>query len=397
MADNSPSPSGLVEEIEATRRELQALRARFHGILDAAVDGLIIIDEKGIVEHFNRAAERIFGCGADEIVGRNVSELMPPPDRDLHDDYINRYLVSGEARIIGIGREVTGRRRDGERFLMTLAVGEVTVDQTRRFVGIVRDITDQKRMAEALRQGEEDLREQRERLAHAGRLTTMGEMASAIAHEINQPLTAIATFAQAGRRMLGGGSPSLEELTQALDQIGRQAERAGEIIRRLRAFMRRRDGRREPVDLNEQLRKVIRLADVDIRHHNCRLIADHASCLPVVHADAVQIQQVVLNLIRNAVDAVADLPEARRVIRIVSRFVEPDRVEVGVEDHGSGISDPSRLFAPFFTTKAEGVGLGLSISSSIITAHGGNLWHVATAGGGATFRFSLPVALQVPS
>lgn len=386
MTANDNESRGLSQELDLARREVHALGARLDAILKAAVDGLIIIDQRGTIECFNPAAERIFGYRDEEVIGRNIKMLMPSPYREEHDGHLHNYLATGVRKIIGIGREVEGRRRDGSVFPMDIAVGEFVADGERRFVGIVRDITVRK-------EAEADAREQRERLAHVDRLSTMGEMASGIAHEINQPLTAIATYARATRRMLEKGLGSVEELGATLEQIGKQAERAGEVIRRLRAFMRKRESINEQVDLNEQLRVVIRLAEVDARHHDCRIDAELAADLPAVHADAVQIQQVALNLIRNAIDATEALPASRRVIHVRTRLPAPDRVEVQVEDQGPGVVDPDRLFTPFFTTKHEGMGLGLSISSSIVTAHGGRLWHEPGGEGGARFCFNLPVAL----
>ena len=503
----------LVEELKRARSELRSLQVRLEGILTAAVDGLVIIDETGTIEVFNPAAERIFGYSAVEAIGRNVNILMPSPYREEHDCYLHNYLGTGVPKIIGIGREVHGQRKDGSQFPMDIAVGELRTEGQKRFIGIVRDVTPRKNTEAALRAHEEELRlivdnasvgifmadrdgyfkavnpafcalcgrsreellgtrfqelifpddrrtvakayqqlsdtcrtmteelrlirqdnriahctlhcsfiavperepriiaqavdrteqmfaeaqarEQRERLAHVGRLSTMGEMASGIAHEINQPLAAIATYAQAARRMIERGMSGTPECSEALDQISHQAERAGEIIRRLRAFMRRHETKKELIDINEQLRAVIRLADVDLRDHFCKIETQFAEPLPRVMADAIQIQQVALNLIRNAVDAMDHLSPAQRFIRIRTLQAAVDVVEVQVEDQGPGVrpEDIEHLFAPFFTTKTQGMGLGLSISGTIIAAFGGRLWYRASPAGGAVFYFTLPLGV----
>jgi two-component system, LuxR family, sensor kinase FixL len=220
----------------------------------------------------------------------------------------------------------------------------------------------------------------------------MGELASGIAHEITQPLTAIATYAQATRRMFANGITDHEAFNEALEQIAKQAERAGDIIQRLRGFMRREETHSEAVDINEQLRAVVRLADVDLRHHDTRVEWALSAGLPSVQADAVQVQQVALNLIRNAIDAMEDAGTAQRLVRIASRRTDNGEVSFSISDCGPGIppEDRERLFAPFFTTKMQGMGLGLSISSSIVQFFGGRLWYSDAPNGGAQFNVSLP-------
>jgi two-component system sensor kinase FixL len=366
----------------------EGLRARLdlQAVLDAAVEAVILIDENGVIETFNRSAERLFGWTAAEVLGKNVSLLMEGADRTGHDGYLKRFLTTGEAKIIGIGREVPARRRDGSIFPAMLAVGEVQQSNPRRFVGFLHDITLRRQAEEAARQSEA-------RLNHFARLSTMGEMAAGLAHEINQPLTAIATFSQAATRMLARPEGiEREDLSEALDQITAQALRAGEVIKRLRAFVKNREVRHERVDCSRLVEDSRLLLEADARSNSVRLRLQVADSLPPVTADPVQLQQVLINLVRNAIDATVGTPGTHREVILSAGLDTEGMVEVAVVDHGHGLSAEAaeRLFHPFFTTKAAGTGLGLVISSSIIRAHNGRLAYRNTPGGGCTFFFTLP-------
>ena len=502
-----------------TRRPARSSQAEleFRSLLDAAVDAIIVIDHRGVVEQFSQSAERIFGYAAEEVVGHNVNMLMPEPYRGEHDGYLERYSATREARIIGIGREVRARRKDGAIFPCELAVGQVAGIEPPRFIGFIRDITlrkqaderlrrseselrlaqelanlgnyvvhpdrseadyyspqlcrilgigvsdedepfmtlldrwvhpsDREKLEEAFaefhstgascdveyrvllqdgstrylhhiaqltrdphsgtlkhvgtihdvtdrRQSEDEARQLQERLTHFSRLSTMGEMAAGLAHEINQPLSAIATYAQACQRFLKLPDRDDADVVEALQQINAQALRAGEVIRRLRNFVKNREVKREPVDCNRLLDDLRTLAETDARLHNVRLRIDAEPNLPTVYADPIQLQQVVLNLVRNAIDAMADSPETRREV-VLSTCVTPQgEIEVVVADYGTGLAPEAteHLFNPFFTTKSGGTGLGLAISLSIVRAHGGRLWHTPNAGTGARFHFTLPVS-----
>lgn len=371
------------------------LRAQLdlQAVLDAAVEAVILIDENGVIETFNRSAERLFGWTAAEVMGKNVSLLMEGADRAGHDGYLKRFLNTGEAKIIGIGREVPARRRDGSVFPAMLAVGEVQQSNPRRFVGFLHDITRRRQAEEAARQSEA-------RLNHFARLSTMGEMAAGLAHEINQPLTAIATFSQAATRMLARPEGiEREDLSEALDQITAQALRAGEVIRRLRAFVKNREVRHERVDCRRVVEDSRLLLEADARSNNVQLRLQVADSLPPITADPVQLQQVLINLVRNAIEASIDVPGAHREVVVSAKLDGAGMVEVAVADHGHGLSPEAaeRLFHPFFTTKPSGTGLGLVISSSIIRAHHGRLAYRSTPGGGCTFFFTLPPLGVLPS
>ncbi len=630
-----PHPGG--ERPSVAELELRA-------VLDAAVDAVIIINSDGLVESFNRSAERLFGWTTAETLGRNVSMLMPEPFRSQHDGYMHHHMTTGERRIIGKGREVVAQRRDGTLFPVFLAVGRIEGLEPPRFVGFIHDVTDRKRAVEALRRerdraqtyldlaevmllaldargtislvnrkgceilgwpedelvgrnwfdtclpaelrddvrgmfrqffegnasparyaehevvtrsgerkliawrnvflrderglvsgtlssgediteqrraiealrqseqllrdaqaianlgnyelhlpggqpywspqlyrilgmdpsrppldfaafaaqcvhpddrerflreyerlegegghldleyrirrpngsirdvhaiarmhrepdgalkvvgtlhditerkrAEEEIRQTQDRLTQFARLSTMGEMAAGLAHEINQPLTAITNYAQALQRLLAAPQgPDPADVQLALQQIAAQALRAGEVIRRLRSFVKNREARTEVIDPLQLITDLMTFAEPDTRVNDIRLRVETAEPLPPVVCDPVQVQQVMLNLIRNAIDAMNECGTAQREITIRAAREGDRSVEISVEDHGPGISPEvaDNLGNPFFTTKPTGTGLGIAISRSILRAHGGRLSHRPTPGGGATVFFTLPI------
>jgi two-component system sensor kinase FixL len=481
-------------------------------LLDAAADAMVLIDDCGRITRFNIAAERVFGYQSAEVIGRNVSMLMPQPFRAEHDGYLDRYHSTGVPRIIGIGREVVAQRADGSTFPIDLSVGEFFDGAEHGYVGILRDITQRKRQEEELRRSTEELRlifdhaptaititsvdghilnanraaaellgyqpdeplqaqhaelihaddqpvamqhfqrlqqeggtchcelrylrkdgsvihathyaaavqdelgrplmvigeivdrtalfeanreaeELRDRLAHVGRIGTLGEMVSGIAHEVNQPLTAIASYASACRRMMLGNQASAGEMLSILEKIATQAERAGQVIRGLRALAKRADAERRLLDSNQLVRDVARLVEFELRGDGFDLQMRLESGLRPISGDGIQIQQIVLNLVRNALEAMKEAGIAGDVT-LETLTPEDNWVEIRVADRGPGLSPTAaqRLFEPFFTTKPQGMGLGLSICKSIASAHGGELSYFLNEDGGTTFALRLPAA-----
>ncbi|MGC9952746.1 MAG: PAS domain S-box protein [Rhizomicrobium sp.] len=358
----------------------------FQTLIATAVDGIMVIDERAIVQIYNNACERLFQYRAEEIVGQNVKMLMPAPYRDEHDSYLDRYKRTGQARIIGIGREVQGRRKDGSVFPMLLSVGAGRLGSKPIFVGIVHDITERK-SAEARLQLLQD------ELNHVGRLTEMSHFSAALAHELNQPLAAIMNYMNVAKRLLASPDAGAQaKAKEALVKAGDQAERAGSIIRRLRDFVEKRDGKRTVENINAIAEDAIALGLVGAKLAGIRLRTEFAPNSPPVLVDRVQIQQVMVNLLRNASEAMAG--SAKRELTITTAGIDGSAVEVAVADTGPGIPEEvaSRLFKPFITTKAGGMGIGLAISHSIVEAHGGRLRMTPNHGGGAVFRFQLPAA-----
>ncbi|MBS0387266.1 MAG: PAS domain S-box protein [Proteobacteria bacterium] len=363
--------------------ELQAL-------LDACVDAVIIIDHRGCVTTFNRAAARMFGYEPAQVIGQNVSMLMPAPDRDRHDRYLKNYLDTGTPKVIGVGRDVTALRRDGSQFPVSLAVGRIDGYDPPHFVGFLHDLSARRAQETQRLEAEQAVREARERLMHVARLSTMGEMTTGLAHEINQPLTAITMYAQAAERLASQSGADLGEVVGALRQISAQALRAGEIIRRLRDLVRSRQTREELLDLNAVVRGLVVLAESDARANNVQLDIDLADSLPPVLGDTIQLQQVMLNLVRNAIEAVQSPGCEHRVTLRTART--GNGVEMSVSDLGPGLDAAirDRLFEAFATTKPAGTGLGLAISRSIVEAHGGRLAWRANEPRGSCFHFNLP-------
>lgn len=370
---------------QAVNDALRAREAHLRSILETVPDAMIVIDPKGIIQSFSAAAERLFRTTAANIVGRNISALMPQPYREAHDGYIERYLQTNERHIIGVGRVVVGERADGSTFPMELAVGEVRQGDLHQFTGFVRDLTE--RQATQKR-----LQELQSELVHISRLTAMGEMASSLAHELNQPLSAIANYLRGATRLLDQPGADVARLREPIEKATAQALRAGDVIRRLRNFVASGEAERKPESLAKMIEESLALALVGVRERSVLVRVRNTYAHDRVLADKVQIQQVLLNLIRNAVEALRGI-EGSEVI--LEARAEPDGgALVRIVDSGPGIAPAiaERLFEPFMTTKKEGMGVGLSICRTIMEAHGGKLWHEETPGGGATFAFTLPRA-----
>lgn len=488
--------------------------SEWQALLSAAVDGIVVIDSEGGIEVFNPAAEKMFGYSAVEVLGKNVSVLMAEHDAHHHDQYMQSYQQGGQARIIGIGREVVAKTKSGHEFPADLSVGVIHDQGPRRYVGIIRDVTDKKlalaeikkeheltqqyldlaqvlivqldlegyivtinqrgqellgcrqeelvgqnwfdvcvpeslrpisrqRVSHILenpnaevsaqeswvvsktgeerliawrsvaifddngdvigsmhsgldlterRKTEQEMSQARERLSQFGRLSTIGEMAAGLAHEINQPLTAIAGYTQACQRLIQAGKTDPAHLLETAQKINTQAMRAGEVIKRLRRFVKPSNTGRSTIDCEKLVRDVVELAELDAKAHRTQLRIETMVPGVLVTADEVQIQQVVLNLIRNAIDAMVDTPQADRVVRIQMVKTMDSRVRITVIDRGTGVSPEaqSRLFDPFYTTKKGGMGLGLPMCRSIIDAHGGVLRFEPAEESGASFYFELP-------
>ncbi|HET7716109.1 MAG TPA: PAS domain S-box protein [Bauldia sp.] len=382
--------SWLGERVKRTRLEskmrqddLRTSEAHLRSILDTVPDAMVVIDEGGIMHSFSKAAERLFGYEASEAIGRNVKMLMPSPYRESHDQYVRRYLDTGERRIIGIGRVVVGERKDGSTFPMELAVGEMQSNNRRYFTGFIRDLSERQ-------QTEARLQELQTELVHMSRLTVLGEMASTLAHELNQPLSAIANYIKGSRRLLDGATDERSgQVRDAIDKAAAQTLRAGEIVRRLRDFVARGEGERRVESIAKLIEEASVLALVGAKELGVRVRFRFDPRADLVFVDRVLIQQVLLNLMRNAVEAMER--SERRELLLATTAVDDDTVEVSVSDTGHGMASEvtEQLFKPFVTTKRQGMGVGLSISRSIIEGHGGRIWADPNPGGGTVFRFTL--------
>lgn len=491
--------------------DLKAIATHFHAILEAAVDGIVVITDDGTIERVNRATEKIFAYEAQDLVGQNVSVLMPEPDRSQHGQYIANFLATHASKIIGIGREVVGQKKDGTTFPMHLSIGEAAEGTTTRFVGLIRDLSERQELTDRLSTTEQEFQlvfnkapigvficnesgevvranpwlceylgyeeieiigrplscfivaanqagfntafsrlieqldsslelelslaskhgelkavqvrgntlkqtnspesllflvsdrsaelarqltvmEARDNLAHSDRLHSLGEMASAIAHEINQPLAAINAYAQASSRLLEQPIIAGPQIADTLKKISNQAERGGEIIKRIRGFATKGKNSKTHENLNELLRTATQFTQFSLDAEGIRLTEQFSRGLPTVFIDRLQIQQVCINLIRNAVDAMSQIDHADKTMTIISDL-DASTVIVRFHDRGCGVPKEFRehLFQPFRSSKQGGLGLGLAISHKIIADHNGKLEYEAPESGGSVFSFYLPV------
>jgi two-component system, LuxR family, sensor kinase FixL len=368
-------------------RERVRSEAELRSILETVPSAMIVIDAKGRIQSFSKTAERLFGYGESEVTGRNVSMLMPSPYREDHDGYLERYLRTGEKRIIGIGRIVVGLRKNGSTFPMELAVGEVRLPDEVMFTGFIRDLTER-------RDTERRLQEAHSELVHVARQHELGQMASSIAHEVNQPLAAVSNYLAAARRFVGRTSPEAEtRLRELIEKAETQSRRASDITERLRNFLKRRDAQNQPENLRGIVEEASAVGLIGVRPQEIKVHLAVAPEGPIVLADRVHVQQVLVNLIRNAVEAMAG-SERRELV--ISTRESGGMAEVSVSDTGPGLPPDvrKRLFQPFVTTKQGGMGIGLSISRTLIQAQGGELSAVDNPLGGTIFSFTLPLAGQ---
>lgn len=360
--------------------------ARLASVFDTAVDGIIVIDDRGHVLAFNKACERLFGYVASELLGKNVNRIMPREYAEAHDKYVKNYLDTGEKKIIGIGREVKAKHKDGTVFPIELSVGEAGTPGGRQFIGILRDLR-------ARKQIEDRLAKTQAQLLHMTRVSALDEMGAAIAHELNQPLTATLLYLQSVSRKAKADGSLEPMLLEVIGKAEREAERAGEIIQRMRQLVEKKAPERQKIDVSELVKSCLEMAELGVGEEDTFLQSELEDGLPTLEADPVQIRQILINLLRNAREAVAG-QVARRVVLSVCR--SGDFLEFRVKDNGPGV--PSELveglFRAFTGAKHKGVGLGLAISRSIAQNHGGDLRLENGADGGASFILTLPVEPQ---
>jgi two-component system sensor kinase FixL len=370
-------------------RQDESRETHLRSILATIPDAMVVIDESGYILSFSAAAEKLFGYAEQEVVGENVAILMPSPDRERHDQYLENYRSTGNRKIIGIGRVTTARHRNGNTFPIELSVGEALIGDKRIFTGFIHDITRRQ-------QTEMRMQDLQAELAHVGRISEMGSLASSLAHELNQPLTAIANYSESARDLFDGqlDRDKISIIREALDETAKEAIRAGQIVSRLRQFISHGDAERRPESLSRLIGEANALALVGSREHGIEvqvLLDRHAD---TIFVDRVQIQQVLTNLIRNAIDAMLAGPVRSLIVRTDAG--PDDLVTISVEDTGTGITDEvaQQLFQPFVTTKETGMGIGLSICRNIIEAHGGRIWFEPRPGGGTIFRFTVPTMAE---
>lgn len=376
-----------INEIKNSKNKLIEREAKLNSIFNAAVEAILTIDQNGMIESANKAVSKIFGYQVDELIGQNICQLMPDPHKRNHDKYLKKYLCYHQPKIIGSIRQLEGLRKDGSLVPIDLSISTYEIDDKRYFTGMIRDASERKRKELLDKQHLDEL-------AHVTRLGLMGEMASGIAHEVNQPLSAIATYCQVTSLLLKTDTPDLAKIREIVQKTEQQAQRAGQIISHMRQFISTNSVHRSTVDINQLVKNALGLAYDDCQQSSIECTLDLFDPLPGISADAIQIEQVLLNLIKNSADALSKLPkDKQRQLSIQTYLLDNKTIEVRVKDNALGINpaDHAQIFTPFFTTKASGMGMGLSICHSLIASHGGELRFNSNSDKGTTFYFTLPI------
>jgi two-component system sensor kinase FixL len=369
---------------ETVLDRLQENEYRLRTIIESEPECVKLQAEDGTVLEINPAGLRLVDANQPaDIIGRKIFSVVAPEYVDIYRENMRR-VFAGEAMVYEF-RAITLTNRvawmETHAAPLRDARGNIYA-----LLGITRDITEHK-------QAEEQARRHQTELARVARLSTMGEMATGIAHELNQPLSAIANFSRGCIRRLRSGGMSPMELIEPLEEVCEQAERAGDILRHVRDFVRKSEPRLKPMDVNQIIRAVVKFTEHEARQHRTLVRLHLDSRLPKVAADAIMIEQVIVNLVRNAIEAMSEADSPRREIAISSRLFESDSVEIEIVDSGPGIDGSliDQVFDQFFTTKPEGVGMGLAISRSIIESHGGTVRAESSRDGGAILRFTLKI------
>ena len=362
--------------------QIKQIEAKLNAIFNASVEGIITIDMSGNIVSANAAVEAVFGYKPEELTGCKINTLFPSSSKQMQ-----TFSLPQAVKVAGQIQEIEGIRKNGSVVPLDLSIAEYSIDNVSYFTYIVRDVSLRK-----LREQQD--KEHLDQLAHVTRLGLMGEMASGIAHEVNQPLAAISSYTQVSLNMINTENPDLVKLTEILDKTQQQALRAGRIIHRMREFVKSHSKHRSTADVNTLIYDAVNLCMGELKHNNIKLTFELKNHLPSVYVDHTQIEQVIINLIRNSVDALQNVPEKQqRHLTIDSRLTLDNTIQVMVKDNGLGIDEEQqqKILMPFYTTKADGMGMGLSISRSIIEAHEGTLNFNSEPGKGSTFYFTLPV------
>jgi PAS domain S-box-containing protein len=375
----------------ARRRAEEQLRLaedRARLILDSSLDAVVTIDASNVIAGWSKSAEGIFGWSCQEAVGKHIVDtIIPMQHREAHLRGFEHFLATGEGSILNRRIEITALHRAGHEFPVELTVTAIRVESNWQFTAFVRDLTDKRRVEEALREARDDL-------TRVTRLTAMGQLSASIAHEINQPLTAVAANSDTCLYWLSREEPVLGKARAAAQRLAKDARRASEIIARIKALMNKIPVERVLIDINQLIHDVLKLTQGELRKHRITTLADLHEAVPPVNGDRVQLQQVIMNLALNSIESMMLVEDRPRTLSIRSQVLATRMVEVSVHDTGVGLDLTAidRIFDAFFTTKRGGTGMGLAICRSIIEAHDGQISAAPGTQFGAVFQFSLPIA-----
>ncbi|MBV8275736.1 MAG: PAS domain S-box protein, partial [Verrucomicrobia bacterium] len=372
---------GVSVDVTAQKNAQDRLRL----VVEGSPNGIVLINNRGRIELVNTEAEMLFGYWREELIGQPVEILVPERFREAYSLHRAKFIVAPKPRTLGAGRELFGRRKDGSEFPVEIGISPIQGEKGILILAAVVDIS-------ARKQAEAESRLYREELAHLARIEIVAEMATALAHELNQPLSGIMNNASAGRRFIAKGRADMPKLDRLLEAVIMDARRAGEIIRGIRDMVRKGEGVRTTVDLNHIITEVVHFVRSDALERHCDILTELDPKLPAVSANPVLVQQVLLNIVINAFDAMRQTPSAERRVIIRSERQSDGKASISVRDFGTGLpaENPERIFEPFFSTKRDGLGMGLSIARSIISSHGGELSATNAEGGGTLVHFSLP-------
>jgi PAS domain S-box-containing protein len=391
----------LRQEIADRNRAQEAFRRverQARSIVDSALDAVVVMDADGKITDWNKQADEIFGWTRSEALGRRMSEtIIPMQHRLSHEKGLQRFFRTGEGPVLNNRIEITALRRDGGEFPVELTITPLKAGDSWNFSSFIRDISERRRAEEKLRESELNLRNAQAELAHVNRVMTMGELTASIAHEVNQPLAAIVASGDSCSAWLSNDPPNLDKARAATSRIIQAATQASEIVQRLRALFKKTTSMTASVDMNAVIEDTISLVHHETERNKIFLSTELDPGVPSVTGDRVQLQQVILNLAMNGIESISGLDAEPKGLMIRSALSNTGDLLVSVADTGLGIEaeHADRLFAPFFTTKPQGIGMGLPICRSIIEAHGGRLWAGKNEPRGAAFHFTLPI--QAPS